>query len=131
MLLVFCTNILLLQSLISVSLVVVVVVVVVAGGQSGTTLTSRIETVRDAEISNHRFMEAVAGSLHKRGDLELSAERFASNELHTVLFAIKQQNLDYLYEMLRNVSDPSSPQYRTYLSRQVGDAIILSKYLYV
>ena len=35
-----------------------------------------------------------------------------------ILIAIKQQNVDFLKERLAQISNPASPQYRNYLSRE-------------
>ena len=53
---------------------------------------------------------------HVREDFQIN-KGLNKNELHKVIFSIKQQNLDKLEEIFWDVSNPASANYGTYLSR--------------
>jgi len=55
---------------------------------------------------------------HSMRDDYLKGARASTDTAHEVVFAVKQQNLDLLEKTLMDVSNPQSPKYGQYLSRE-------------
>ena len=80
-------------------------------GNSSTIITE----IKSEEMEIHVFREFAAG-LSSRADL-VKRERVSHDHIHEVIFAIQQMNVNKLTELLHDVSDPDSPQYGKYRSR--------------
>lgn len=65
------------------------------------------------------------GGHSARKQFTVSAGSDIQNELHHVVFAVKQLNLDAVEQKLNEISSPSSPLYGKYLSRDEVCADVL------
>ena len=66
--------------------------------------------------TTHVFRESAAG-LHLRKDV-VKQDRALANEIHEVIFAVKERNLDKLTQFLYDVSDPASKNYGMHKTRK-------------